>query len=190
MELSSEDDVSVSAEEDVFMSSEDDNKNNSAATDTSEEIPAASEEEQEQEEENVQVEGMNSQDSVQEQENNNKLMPKPKWKGEVLFPPRKKVRNPSQVWKFAGFRKDNKGILDMSVVVCGLCGEEIAYKDSPGNITRHVKNLHPLDWAGNGNTVNQTKVDDFFKNFSTSKKVKYPNQHPKNVQGLSSIQFV
>ena len=48
--------------------------------------------------------------------------PPPSWEGKRLFPPGRKNNEPSKVWSFGGFIKDNKGQLMKEETICGLCG--------------------------------------------------------------------
>ena len=62
---------------------------------------------------------------------------RPKWKGTELFPPRKGA---SKVWEHGGFRKSERGQLEVDKTVCSHCGLEQAFKGSPSNFDQHLKN--------------------------------------------------
>ena len=74
--------------------------------------------------------------------NNIKTDPKcssgaPTWNGERLYPPARALSNKrSKAWLFGGFRKDKKtGVLITEATVCGFCGKEIKYRNTPTNLT-------------------------------------------------------
>ena len=91
--------------------------------------------------------------------NNNK----PSWKGVTLFPPQRKNSNPSKAWQFGGFRKEN-GKLNMENTVCGLCGKEFKYKNTPSHLSQHLQSEHATDYASKDDQskVAQPKMSDFF----------------------------
>ena len=67
----------------------------------------------------------------------------PSWQGVTLFPPLRKSRNASPAWKLGGFRMDATGNnLDTTCTVCGLCGLEINYKNTPSSMCQHLRNRH------------------------------------------------
>ena len=73
----------------------------------------------------------------------------PSWKGETLYPPVKKTRKePSKAWRFGGFRKGHKGNLMKLCMVCGLCGMEMIYDNSPSGLIGHLKRKHKEVWYG------------------------------------------
>ena len=61
------------------------------------------------------------------------------WKGAKLFPPEK---NRSNVWKFGGFEKDDKGNLVKEKVICSICGKKISWTGSPTNFRTHLMDKH------------------------------------------------
>ena len=63
----------------------------------------------------------------------------PEWMGVKLFPPPK---SNSRAWAFGGFRKGIDGQLIKSKTVCGICGKEQGYRNSPTNLYQHLVNKH------------------------------------------------
>ena len=60
-------------------------------------------------------------------------------KKKELYPPEgKRVKNPSIVWKFGGFRRKENGSLDMEFVFCGLCPKKYKYNNSPSHFKGHL----------------------------------------------------
>ena len=67
----------------------------------------------------------------------------PSWQSVRLFPPLRKSPNASAACKLGGFRMDGRGKhLDARYTVCGLCGLEINYENTPSNLWQHLKNRH------------------------------------------------
>ena len=90
--------------------------------------------------------------------NNNR----PSWNDDRLFPPPRKTSNPSRAWQFGGFRKEN-GKLNMVKVVCGVCGKEIKYKNTPSHLSQHLQSEHSDVYsAKDENSKVQPKMSDFF----------------------------
>ena len=80
---------------------------------------------------------VNADDAGGTDTNNNR----PSWNDVRLFPPPRKTSNPSRAWQFGGFRKEN-GKLNMVKVVCGVCGKEIKYKNTPSHLSQHLQSEH------------------------------------------------
>ena len=114
--------------------------------------------------------------------NNNK----PSWKGVTLFPPQRKNSNPSKAWQFGGFRKEN-GKLNMENTVCGLCGKEFKYKNTPSHLSQHLQSEHANDYASKDDQskVAQPKMSDFFVHMGAT--TKYKNDHPKQKELLNKL---
>ena len=67
---------------------------------------------------------------------------RPKWKDQLLYPPsKKKTKNPSFVWKYAGFIKKGEE-LELDHSICSLCGSKIVYSGSPSNLRKHFQYRH------------------------------------------------
>ena len=58
----------------------------------------------------------------------------PQWNNMKLYPPSRKTKNPSEAWKFWGFKKNKLGILETAQTYCGFCGKPQSYKNSPSNL--------------------------------------------------------
>ena len=71
---------------------------------------------------------------------------RPSWNGKTLYPPsNRNVSNPSLVWKLAGFyMKDGK--LQLSHAICGICGREVPFTNSPGNMKKHLTGHHKTQY--------------------------------------------
>ena len=70
----------------------------------------------------------------------------PSWSGERLYPPNsRKLSNPSKVWQFGGFIKNkNTGLLLTDKTICGICGKEQRYRNSPTNLSQHLASDHAV----------------------------------------------
>ena len=110
------------------------------------------------------------------------------WKGAKLFPPEK---NRSNIWKFSGFEKDDKGNLVKEKVICSICGKKISWTGSPTNFRTHLMDKHgsivqpvfdPVSGAGASNK--QPRITLFSKSFSIKK---YKSNHPKQQKFRKSI---
>ena len=67
---------------------------------------------------------------------------RPKWKDQLLYPPsKKKTKNPSFVWRYAGFIKKGEK-LELDHAICSLCGSKIVYSGSPSNLRKHFQYRH------------------------------------------------
>ena len=66
----------------------------------------------------------------------------PSWQGQRLYGPSKQTANPSKVWSYSGFRKDIRGQLIKTTIVCGECGTELKYQQSPGAMSQHLMRHH------------------------------------------------
>ena len=73
----------------------------------------------------------------------------PAWEGKKLFPPRKLTCSSSRAWKFGGFRMTEEGNLDLSLLVCGMCGAEFKYIHSSFSLNDHMKRKHEKDYYKN-----------------------------------------
>ena len=82
--------------------------------------------------------------------------------------------------------KDGK--LQLSHAICGICGREVPFTNSPGNMKKHLTGHHKTqfeavekanDDQSKASSASQAKLTDFM-NFSSSKtSVKYQASHPK-----------
>ena len=111
-------------------------------------------------------------------EGNNNCSSLLSWKNETLYPPtkRRKISNPSPVWKFGGFKKGDEQI---NIITCGLCGKTFEYKNnSPGNFSNHLKSAHEEEWKKQDEVIKSTqpKMTDFT---SKTQVKKYSSDHPK-----------
>ena len=100
------------------------------------------------------------------------------WNDTKLFPPDKSRSN---VWKFGGFIKDDKGKLVKEKVVCSLCGKKIPWSGSPTNFKTHLMDKHgstvkPVFDEVPGAGKNQPKITLFSQSYKIKK---YKNDHPK-----------
>ena len=113
---------------------------------------------------------------------------RPTWNGKVLYPPsNRNVSNPSVVWKLSGFVMV-KGKLQLSHAICGICGREVPFTNSPGNMRKHLSNHHPSDLEAveksnedqsKASSASQSKLTDFMNYSSSKTAVKYQASHPK-----------
>ena len=103
-----------------------------------------------------------------------------------MFPPQRKNSNPSKAWQFGGFRKEN-GKLNMENTVCGLCGKEFKYKNTPSHLSQHLQSEHANDYASKDDQskVAQPKMSDFFVHKGATTKDK--NDHPKQKELLNKL---
>ena len=133
--------------------------------------------------------GIVSDDALDEGENNNnlnmaaggektavKVSKGPSWNGNKLFPPRRKSSKPSKAWTYGGFRKGRDGFLIMEKTVCGICGKEQKYRNTPTNLTQHLQVEHIGVYDCDKSTDSAPKIKDYFK--PSSKKPKYKHDHP------------
>ena len=106
---------------------------------------------------------------------------RPSWMGVKLFPPRRTQLNPSKAWQFGGFKKGVDGQLITDKTVCGLCGKEQKFRQTPTNLFQHLQNCHPLETGIEpSGQSNPPSIKDFFN--KTSKASKYKPTHPKQRQ--------
>ena len=109
----------------------------------------------------------------------------PSWNGERLFPPPRKVLNPSKAWKFGGFKKAN-GKLDMSNTVCGICGKIFKYRSTPAHLSQHLQSEHLTIYTSTEvSSKAQPKMHDFFVQKGASSK--YKGDHPKQKELSSKL---
>ena len=95
--------------------------------------------------------------TIEPKEGNNNCSSLLSWKNETLYPPTKKrkISNPSPVWKFGGFKKGDE---PLNIITCGLCGKTYEYKNnSPGNFGNHLKSDHEEEWKKQDLTTNNKK---------------------------------
>ena len=60
-----------------------------------------------------------------------------------LFPPKRASKQSgSKAWLYGGLRKKANGEMDRSLLVCGLCGQEFKYSNSPFPLTQHLRRYH------------------------------------------------
>ena len=123
-------------------------------------------------------------ESNQSTNNNNSRKMPPSWQGEKLFPPKRSFKNASKAWQYGGFRKKPNGGLETDKTVCGLCGHEQKFRNSPTNLAQHLQNLHPgqVDLSqSSGSSCSKTlSIKHYLKKPSTISK--YANSHPKQVE--------
>jgi hypothetical protein len=105
----------------------------------------------------------------------------PMWNGERLFPPKRRINNPSRAWQHGGFRKDRTGQLETKFTICGMCGKEQIYRSTPSNLAQHLTNEHSAQFAKDEEetTVKSTKVNDYFAPLQKKSVIKYKRDHPK-----------
>ena len=109
----------------------------------------------------------------------------PSWNGERLFPPPRKVSNPSKAWQFGGFKKAN-GKLDMSYTVCGICGKTFKYRSTPAHLSQHLQSEHLTIYTSKElSSKAQPKMFDFFVQKGASSK--YKGDHPKQKELSSKL---
>ena len=125
-------------------------------------------------------------DDLKEQDddknNNSSKSEFPSWKGDRLYPPVRHSSNPSPAWKQGGFRKNHQGELVTDVTVCGICGKEIKYRNTPSHLSQHLKIVHSQELDAsekNAKKVDQPTVQDFFSMKKGAAPVKYKYNHPK-----------
>ena len=129
--------------------------------------------------------------------NNNKTNPKsssgaPTWNGERLYPPARALsKKRSKAWLFGGFRKDKKtGVLITEATVCGFCGKEIKYRNTPTNLTQHLSCEHTLEYEGHIEAElnkNVTPIDQFFKRDQRKKISLYPPKAEEAEENFSRV---
>ena len=118
---------------------------------------------------------------ISDEANNNTKKSYNIWNGQRLFPPARKHSNPAKAWKFGGFLKDKTGQLIIDKTMCGICGKEQKYCNTPSNLTQHLQLDHSLEYHDNGGGGGSTsKISDFWQ--PKSKKSKYSKGHPKQQQ--------
>ena len=125
-------------------------------------------------------------DDLKEQDddknNNSSKSEFPSWKGDRLYPPVRHSSNPSPAWKQGGFRKNHQGELVTDVTVCGICGKEIKYRNTPSHLSQHLKIVHSQELDAsekNAKKVDQPTVQDFFSMKKGAAPVKYKYNRPK-----------
>ena len=116
--------------------------------------------------------------TIEPKEGNNNCSSLLSWKNETLYPPtkRRKISNPSPVWKFGGFKKGDE---PLNIITCGLCGKTYEYKNnSPGNFGNHLKSDHEEEWKKQDEVTKSTqpKMTDFTSKIQVKK---YSSDHPK-----------
>ena len=120
-------------------------------------------------------------DTIKDSNNNKNARQYPSWNGERLHPPLRKSSKPSKAWKFGGFRKNKRGEIISAVTVCGLCGEEKKYKNTPSHLLQHLMSCHENEFFGENDKPNQPSLPDFFKKVSEKPTEYYKGKHPKQV---------
>ena len=105
----------------------------------------------------------------------------PSWSGERLYPPNsRKLSNPSKVWQFGGFVKNkNTGLLLTDKTICGICGKEQRYRNSPTNLSQHLASDHAVIYSDNISSQKEKclQIEQFF--LQKKKPSKYPSNNPK-----------
>ena len=133
--------------------------------------------------ENEVVEGRDEVAVEQLMNNNSRMNSHPSWQGVKLFPPKKVSKNPSRVWQYGGFRKGQDGQLKTENTVCGICGEEQKFRNTPAHLRQHLKNHHAgqVDLEVGESTESKTpSIKDYLRKASAGSKVsKYKPNHPK-----------
>ena len=117
--------------------------------------------------------------------NNNKSSSSkaPHWNGERLYPPARVSKAPSKAWKYGGFRKNKRGELVTNVTVCGLCGKEIRYKNTPTHLSQHLSTFHENELAKEDEeTTDQPRLDFYVNKTNAQPPDKYKPAHPKQKQ--------
>ena len=114
-------------------------------------------------------------------ERNNNKSKYPEWNGVKLYPPGG-YRKPgtSATWNHGGFRKNEKGVIQKNVAVCGYCGEEITISGgSPTNLKKHLDKAHEdlVTEVEEKINLKQPKMLDFVKPPKP-----YSRDHPKQQQ--------
>ena len=81
-----------------------------------------------------------------------------------MFPPNRQSSKSSRAWNFGGFRKDKSKQLVKDVTICGICGKNQKYRNTPTNLQQHVEAEHPNEWneGVNNSKLKDTTVKDFF----------------------------
>ena len=97
--------------------------------------------------------------------------------------PRKSSK--SEAWKFWGFKKYPKQLVNYEKVYCKLCNHCINYKGSNTNMNNHLKSKHQNVTAEN--SVTQPTAAQFFSSVPQARKVKYPKNHPINKRARASL---
>ena len=126
-------------------------------------------------------------ESNQSTNNNNsrKLLPR---QGKNLFPPK---RNASKAWHYGGFRKKPNGELETDKTVCGLCGHEQKFRNSPTNLAQHLQNLHPgqVDLSqSSGSSCSKTlSIKHYLKKPATSFNTLLPSMNCNLASSLKSV---
>ena len=114
--------------------------------------------------------------SLDKDEGSNKLGGRaPSWQGQRLYGPSKRTANPSKVWSYSGFRKDIRGQLIKTNIVCGECGTELKYQQSPGAMSQHLMRHHGQIY----NSVSEVKPKPITDYLVKKKVIKYSRSDPK-----------
>ena len=74
-----------------------------------------------------------------------------------MFPPNRQSTKSSKAWNFGGFRKDKSKQLVKDVTICGICGKNQKYRNTPTNLQQHAQAEYPNEW---NEGVNNSKLKD------------------------------